>query len=124
MWSTVDGLIGMDVFSRFLITLDYPDRKLLLAPLPLRPDETAAKPTLETDSNQEDDDSPRQPTNKNPSCQNLPERPARPLYRAGDEGLDPVYRIGHNLLFRRRSITPSQKMFVLDTGAFSYYHLA
>ena len=30
----VDGLIGMDVFSRFLITLDYPMRQLLLAPLP------------------------------------------------------------------------------------------
>ena len=29
-----DGLIGMDVFSRFLVTLDYPMRKLLLAPLP------------------------------------------------------------------------------------------
>ena len=27
-----DGLIGMDVFSRFLVTLDYPMRKLLLAP--------------------------------------------------------------------------------------------
>jgi hypothetical protein len=34
-----DGLIGMDVFSRFLITLDYPMRKLLLAPLPPRPND-------------------------------------------------------------------------------------
>ena len=25
-----DGLIGMDVFSKFLVTLDYPGRKLLL----------------------------------------------------------------------------------------------
>ena len=35
-----DGLIGMDVFSPFLVTLDYPMRKLLLAPLPARPDDT------------------------------------------------------------------------------------
>ena len=36
-----DGLIGMDVFSHFLVTLDYPERKLLLSPLPPRPGETA-----------------------------------------------------------------------------------
>jgi hypothetical protein len=44
-----DGLIGMDVFSRFVVTLDYPMRKLLLAPLPPRPNDTSGlKPTLET----------------------------------------------------------------------------
>ena len=37
-----DGVIGMDVFSHFLITLDYPMRKLLLAPLPRRPGEAVA----------------------------------------------------------------------------------
>ena len=31
----VDGLIGMDVFSNFLVTLDFPWRKLTLGPLPL-----------------------------------------------------------------------------------------
>src|SRR5260370_18200169 len=51
-----DGLIGMDVFSRFLITLDYPMRKLLLAPLPRRPKDTPPlKPTLETTSGEGDD---------------------------------------------------------------------
>jgi predicted aspartyl protease len=44
----VDGLIGMDVFSQFLVTLDYPMRKLLLSPLPPRPGETAQAPTLKT----------------------------------------------------------------------------
>jgi predicted aspartyl protease len=44
-----DGLIGMDVFSQFLVTLDYPVRKLLLGPLPPRPGEsTAVAPTLKT----------------------------------------------------------------------------
>ena len=39
----------MDVFSSFLVTLDYPMRNLILGPLPPRPDETAAaKPTLQT----------------------------------------------------------------------------
>ena len=40
----VNGLIGMNVFSRFLVTLDYPMRKLLLEPLPPRPSEQAAAP--------------------------------------------------------------------------------
>ena len=35
-----DGLIGMDVFSHFLVTRDYPMRNLLLAPLPPRPNGT------------------------------------------------------------------------------------
>ena len=44
-----DGLIGMDVLSHFLVTLDYPMRKLLLAPLPPRPNDTSGlKPTLQT----------------------------------------------------------------------------
>jgi hypothetical protein len=34
----VDGLIGIDVFSRWLATLDYPNGKLTLGPLPPRPD--------------------------------------------------------------------------------------
>src|SRR6185312_15356757 len=33
----VDGLIGIDVFDRWLVTLDYQSAKLLLAPLPNRP---------------------------------------------------------------------------------------
>ena len=51
----VDGLIGMDVFSQFLVTLDYPMRKLLLGPLPPRPGETAAVPALKTSAAEADD---------------------------------------------------------------------
>ena len=52
----VDGLIGMDVFSQFLVTLDYPMRKLLLGPLPPRPGETSmAAPVLKTSDAERDD---------------------------------------------------------------------
>jgi len=45
----IDGLIGMDVFSNLLVTLDYPLRKVDLAPLPPRPSDTVApKPSLVT----------------------------------------------------------------------------
>jgi hypothetical protein len=45
-----DGLIGGDVFSQFLLTLDFPGHTLKLDPLPARPGETADKsaPSLET----------------------------------------------------------------------------
>jgi tetratricopeptide (TPR) repeat protein len=43
MFDDGDGSIGMDAFSQLLITLDLPMRKLLLAPLPLKPGQTAAE---------------------------------------------------------------------------------
>ncbi|MGP8270298.1 MAG: aspartyl protease family protein [Terracidiphilus sp.] len=50
-----DGLIGMDVLSHFLVTLDYPMRKLLLGPLPPRPGESAAVPALKTSDAERDE---------------------------------------------------------------------
>lgn len=42
------GSIGFDVFSDFLVTADFPMRKLGLGPLPARPGEIAATLTLKT----------------------------------------------------------------------------
>ena len=43
-----DGLIGADVFSNFLVTIDFPSDKLVLSPLPRRPDDTGVTATLAT----------------------------------------------------------------------------
>jgi len=44
-----DGMIGLDVFSDFLVTLDYPMHKVQLATLPARPAETTPPvPSLRT----------------------------------------------------------------------------
>jgi predicted aspartyl protease len=43
----VDGLIGMDVFARWIVTLDYQNAELRLAPLPPRPGSQPVK-TLES----------------------------------------------------------------------------
>ena len=43
---SMDGLIGTDVFSSYLVTLDFPLRKFLLAPLRLAPTTTPAPPPL------------------------------------------------------------------------------
>jgi predicted aspartyl protease len=114
-----DGLIGMDVFSRFLITLDYPMRKLVLAPLPLRPDETASKPTLETDSGREDD-SPAKTTEPGPTVSKPVASGPRDRYIAPEmKDWIHVYRIGHNMLVPTSLNNTEQRMFILDTGAFS-----
>jgi hypothetical protein len=37
-----DGLIGADVFSAFLVDIDFPNEKLHLTQLPKRPEEAAS----------------------------------------------------------------------------------
>ena len=122
-----DGLIGTDVFSRFLVTLDYPMRKLLLAPLPPRPDDpTPVSPTLETTSTPEeepDDEKsiPANETNK-PATPKVVSPGPRDRYISPEmKTWTPVYRLGHNLMLPavlNNSIS-GLKLFVLDTGAFT-----
>jgi predicted aspartyl protease len=111
-----DGLIGADVFASFHITLDYPMRKLVLAPLPPRPDDIAPlKPRLETG----DDDSDDVPV-ANTSAPRAAASGPRDRYIASEmKDWTHVYRIGHNLLIPASLNKTRQKMFILDTGAFS-----
>jgi predicted aspartyl protease len=116
-----DGLIGMDVFSRFVVTLDYPMRKLLLAPLPPRPNDTSGvKPTLETQGS----------TNENESADNTATAPSSTSKPAApgpyDRYVAPemkdwthLYRAGHDLLLPASLNDSPPKLFILDTGAFS-----
>jgi predicted aspartyl protease len=116
-----DGLIGMDVFSRFLVTLDYPMRKLLLAPLPPRPDDTSGlKPTLETRGNTSEGESP---DNTIAAPSPAPKPAAHGPY---DRYIAPemkdwthVYRVGHDLLLPASLNNSPPKLFIVDTGAFS-----
>ena len=96
----VDGLIGMDVFSRFLVTLDYPMRKLLLGPLPARPGEEACRGPEAQDRRGGERRNERKRNSANCSRGIGSKRkfehgcgkacgawPVRPLHCAGDEGL-------------------------------------
>lgn len=123
-----DGLIGMDVFSRFLVTLDYPMRKLLLGPLPPRPDDTApARPTLETTATPEEDtdaDEKSAPSSEthasSPDTHKTAPSGPRDRYIAPEmKTWTPVYRVGHNLLLPASLNNSSIKLFILDTGAFT-----
>jgi len=114
-----DGLIGMDVFSRFLITLDYPMHKLLLDPLPPRPGDTVQeKPTLETAVNLDDDDEDGSASSgNNPKA--APVIPHDRYIAPEMKNWTPVYRVGHNLLIPASLNKSNNKLFILDTGAFT-----
>jgi predicted aspartyl protease len=143
----VDGLIGMDVFSRFLVTLDFPMRKLLLGPLPKRPgDETATPLALNTsESDMEDSAAPAedesQPVSGKDSvlatdkdsvksastdthAAKTPTKKAargpRDRYIAPEmKDYTAAYRVGHMLLLPTALNSDNLKLFIVDTGAMS-----
>lgn len=103
-----DGLIGPDVFSRWLVTLDVPMRELRLDPMPLRPDETtAASARLETSGSTGtgEDDAEAGPHDRYiaPSMQNWTR----------------VYRDSHFLIVPTRVNDLPPRLFMMDSGAFS-----
>jgi len=58
-----DGLVGADIFARFLVDIDFPNEKLRLTQLPRRPGETATKIALQTETG-ESSSSGGEPTEK------------------------------------------------------------
>lgn len=99
----IDGLIGMDVFRNWLVTLDYQDAKLHLTPLPPRP----AKEKLESDS------LPSDIGDETSAPQDRFVAPAMKDWTA-------TVRIGHQILLPARLKKDSPIRYVLmDTGASS-----
>ena len=98
----VDGLIGADVFSSYLVTIDVPSRMVRLAPLPPRPDDTAAaSQTLDTSG---------------ADAQN--ESAPRNRYVAPDMATwSKVFRSGHMLIFPTNINNGPTRLFLMDTGA-------
>ncbi len=106
----IDGLIGGDVFSKYLLTLDYPKLQMRLDKLPPRPDEKPAAGGLETvqtkaagDGVEAGDDEETVPHDR---------------YVAPEmKDWTPIYRSGHNLLIPVRIGTGIERLFIVDTGA-------
>jgi Aspartyl protease len=138
----IDGLIGMDVFSKFLVTLNYPDRKLSLSPLPLRPGEAPVAPSLGTNTSEEDDAQKTAPASTvqapgtavspagSPSGTQAESPPAAPKAPAARgpfnryiapemKDYTPVYRVGHALILPVALNQSKLKLFILDTGAWA-----
>jgi predicted aspartyl protease len=118
----LDGLIGTDVFWNFLVTLDYPARKLGLAPLPARPDETARPtPSLETDDNSDDADDTKEasPPGDGAAKAKAPTGPSDRYIAPEMKDYTRLFRVGHMLLMPTSVNNSVQRLFVLDTGAWT-----
>jgi len=106
LFNDSDGLIGMDVFSRMLVTLDYPMHKVVLGPLPPRPDETSVAQAATLSTNQDENDGP--------------DAEPHDRYIAPEmKDWSKVYRLGHNLVIPASLNRSTTKLFILDTGAFA-----
>lgn len=82
-----DGLIGMDVFSHFMVTLDFYKQELRLDPLPEHQAKAAA------------------------------DEPADREIAPELKGFVPVFRFGHTLLIPTKVSDSRPVLFVIDTGA-------
>jgi predicted aspartyl protease len=101
-FSAQDGLIGGNVFSSFLLTLDFPGRALKLDPLPARPGDTP------------DSNAPSLATGVTADFQ----KPQDSYRSPAMQDWDRVWRSGHDLMMDvRLSPTGPAKLFLLDTGA-------
>lgn len=94
-----DGLIGPDIFSEFLIDIDFPHAKFRLNQLPPRPDEATAAAAP--------------PSRLSPA--GFYDRYIAPEMKS----FTPVFRFGHQLLIPTRVNDLAPKLFLIDTGAFS-----
>ena len=113
-----DGLIGMDVFSRFVVTLDYPMRKLMLAPLPPRPNDTSGlKPSLETHGNTNEAESADNSAAATSSTSRSDAHGPYDRYIAPEmKDWTRVYRAGHDMLLPASLNDSPPKLFDRQTG--------
>jgi cytochrome c-type biogenesis protein CcmH/NrfG len=100
-----DGMIGTDVFEDFLVTLDYPMRKLQLGALPARPGDAAgANSALETRGS---DDFAALADHWRTDRVASPET----------KDFTQLYRAGHNVILPTLISGQKIKLMILDTAA-------
>lgn len=107
---SMDGLIGTDVFSSYLVTLDYPMRKFLLSQLPLRPtDGTGTAATLNTDGGNQVGGA------TGAGSAQSQDRYISPMMK----DYSPFFRSGHYIIVPTRLNGKTDRLFLVDTGASS-----
>ena len=109
---SMDGLIGTDVFSSYLVTLDFPMRKFLLSQLPPSPaDAGGTSAALNTEAG----DQVVSSGSGAPGSSQPPNRYISPTMK------DYVgfFRSGHFIVLPTLLNGKTQRLFMVDTGAFS-----
>ena len=99
-----DGLIGSDVFRRYLVTLDMPGLELRLAALPKVPEELAEGEIALNTSGE--------------GVGSTAKRGVRDRYIAPEmKDWTKIYRMEHELIFPTRIGSGPTKLFIMDSGA-------
>jgi Aspartyl protease len=118
-----EGLIGADVFGQFLIEIDFPNHKLKLSQLPVRPGETQAKPSLATSQDEDESGSESDPKLADSTANGAKTAPA---LRYFDRYISPemtsyarVFRFSHMLLVPTKINDVPGKLFLIDSGAWN-----
>jgi tetratricopeptide (TPR) repeat protein len=122
-----DGMIGIDVFSEFMVTLDFPMRKLGLGPLPALPGETSSPaPSLKTIAEASNDlesvPEPPSPTEAKAGVSAPTSAPAATgphdrFIAAEMKDYTLIYHAGHDLILPAALNGDKVKLFVVDAGA-------
>ena len=108
----IDGLIGTDVFSSYLVTLDYPMRKFSLAPLPPRPGDDSA-PMLNTEA-------ASQGAGASSGSSAAQSAGPKDRYIAPEmKDYTPFFRAGHFIIIPVTLNHKTERLFMVDSGAFS-----
>ncbi len=116
----VDGLIGGNVFSRWIVTLDYPDLEMRLDPLPKRP---PAAGSNAPGSNAPGSNAPApssSPSDEEQTKEDAADKPpvVHDRYIAPEmKDWQSVFRFGHELLLPVSLNGSKEKLFLVDTGA-------
>jgi tetratricopeptide (TPR) repeat protein len=117
-----DGLIGGDVFSAFLVDVDFPHEKLRLKELPKRPDESSSEVALQTgergaepsgDQRSEKAGAEVGTTSPKPAYRGPHDRYIAPEMQSYTQ----VFRFGHQLLVPTTVGNAPPSLFLLDTGS-------
>jgi tetratricopeptide (TPR) repeat protein len=111
----IDGLIGADVFSSYLVDLDFQRKVLKLSALPKRPGDTSSTAALNSEGENE---------NKLPAVDAPSNGPGEGLEPPRDRYIDPsmanwtpFFRFGHFILVPVRVNDSEPELFMVDTGA-------
>jgi predicted aspartyl protease len=115
-----EGLVGADVFSSFLVDIDFPNEKLRLGELPTRPDETAPTIKLNSEGSQSDTEQQResQPDTQVASGNKDSDSGLRDRFIAPEmKDYTRFYRFDHFVLVPTMVANAPGKLFMVDTGA-------
>jgi tetratricopeptide (TPR) repeat protein len=119
----VYGLVGADVFARYLVDIDLPEMRLKLSQLPRRPEDTVVPASLISEagaSPDEDGASEQTSPDQDPSRLTTKgsERLPKDRYIAPEmAGWTKVFRIGHMILVPTSVNGSKPMLFIVDTGS-------